>query len=102
VTLRTAFLNFSAFFLQTHLGYPFAYFLAALPTLFLTGVEVFGSRKTPAGEFLAKIIENPDFFRGCVTFSQFSALITHVWHPNNGLALGYEVLVAFIFYPIVF
>ena len=61
--LPTAFLNFDDHFLQTYLQDPFAYWLTAIAASYVTGAEVSGSQKNFAGEFLAKTIENPDFFR---------------------------------------
>ena len=55
------FVNLTLFFVQKYMEDPFAYFLAALTTSKLTGAEIFDSRKS-SDEFLAKIIENPDFF----------------------------------------
>ena len=51
-------------FLQTYSQYPFTYCLVALTTSWLIGAEVFNSLNYSAIGFLAKTIENPDFFRG--------------------------------------
>ena len=58
--------QFLRFFLQTHSEAQFACCLAVLATLYLNWAKIFGSQKFPAGEFLAKIIENPHSFRGQV------------------------------------
>ena len=78
--LATAFLNFYAFS-KMRLEDPFAYCRAAWKTLHLTGVEVFRSQSSPDGEFVAKLVENPDFFREQVLL--FHTSLPSEWHLNN-------------------
>ena len=81
--LPYAFLNFNALFVQKWLEDPLAYCLAALETFQLTGAEFFGSRNFSTGEFLAKIFENPDFFRGQVLLF----LNSLPWYPMYGILI---------------
>ena len=70
--MPTAFLNFHAQFLQTHLKDSLAYCFGALSMLKLTRAEISAGRIFFAGEFLAKKNENSDFLRGQVLLGRTS------------------------------
>ena len=66
--LPFALLKFKARFLQMHSQDTFAYWVTA--GWWFIRAEMFGSRKVSVSEFLAKIIENPDFLEGkCYFFT---------------------------------
>ena len=71
--------TFDYHLLQTHLQEPFDYCLTALTTSLVAGVGFSGSRKFSAGEFSAKIFENPFFSEGKCYFSHFSILKMVRW-----------------------
>ena len=80
--------QFLRFFSQTQMWDPFPYSLVALATLYVTGAEIFGRRKFAADEFLAKIIENIDFFRGKICLStilcpKILCVASHYWLGNR-------------------